>query len=181
MKIVGRLAGVLQRFLWLLLFLIEADHLVREQAEEEGILQGLGLLLCFDVLPQCKLGLTQSLIEIPAHGAGPGPGQRLFGVIRPFAGLGQLLFGEIELPLLYAGVDAQQAAVDLQLALLEVGIGQQFVEFVEQGGRGAMGMLLQVAASNQQIEPMGLQLELLLFLGHGDALLKGLLCLGELP
>ena len=44
-----------------------------------------------------------------------------------------------------------------------------------------MGMLLQVAASNQQIEPMGLQLELLLFLGHGDAPLEGLLCLGELP
>ncbi|MNF53305.1 hypothetical protein D3C84_346830 [compost metagenome] len=175
MEVVGRLVGILQRLLRLLLRLIEADHLVRQQTEEQGILQILGLLLGIDILPEGELGLPERLIEVPSHGADPGPGQGILGLLRPLTRLGQLALGQIELPPLHAGVDVQQAAVDLQLALFEARIGQQFVKLFERHRAGARGMLLHLPAADLEVETMGLQLELLLLLGHGDALVEGLL------
>lgn len=96
-------------------------------------------------------------------------------MLRPLTRLDQLALGQIELPLLHAGVDVQQAAVDLQLALFEAGVGQQFVKLLERHRAGARGMLLHLPAADLEVETMGLQFELLLLLGHGDTLVEGVL------
>ena len=175
MEVVGRLVGVLQSLLRLLLLLIEVHYLVRQQAEEQRILQPSGLLLGIDVVTQRELWLFEGVVEVAAHRADPGAGQRILGLIRPATGFGQLTLGLVELVRLYAGVGAQQSAVHLQLALFQAGGAEQGLQLAEQAAAGAVGALLQVLAADLQIEAVGLQLQLLLFGRHGDALIEGLL------
>ncbi len=51
-EVVGRLIGILQRFLGLLLLLVEFHYLVRQQAEKERVIEAFGLLLGIDIFPQ---------------------------------------------------------------------------------------------------------------------------------
>lgn len=137
-EVVGCFIGILERFLGLLLLLVELDDLVGEQAEEQRIVEISRLLLGIDIFAKGQLGLLQGTIEVATDGADPGAGQWIARFRCPVACLGQMHLGILKLLIVDVIAGAQQPAVDLQLALFEVGGCQLLLKLAEQRATAAL-------------------------------------------
>ena len=174
-EVVGRLIGILQRFLWFLLLLIEFHYLVRQQAKKERIIEAFGLLLGIYIFSQCQLWLLQRAIKVAADGADPGTGEGIGGLGGPDPRICQVGLGIIEVLVLDVVAGALQAAINLQLALLERGDGQLFVQLIHQGAAGALVIRFEGLAADLEIEAVGLEFRLPLFVCQRHRLVERLL------